>query len=303
MAVTFEQRLLIDMFGERVASGERLFFIQGIWRSGTTWVGRMIDSQPQLYVCGRELQSFSKQYETTVLGRPVIDDPFFSVRYQAVRKVGFLSMLLHLHAREKPGADLIGERSPGGDVLYLKESFPHAKLIIMVRDGKDICISTAYSYEKYLDNLPDTLARPRHFAAPFVAEGDGQLHLDAAYVKSFAHTYQSYVLDFLALKERHPGTVHLVKYETLLSDTANTLHGIFAFLDVDLDMDTVEDICREHAFESEIRRDPNLSGVSANRKGIVGDWREHFTDEILSMFESNAGEALRAAGYDLFTRA
>ena len=33
------------------------------------------------------------------------------------------------------------------------------------------------------------------------------------------------------------------------------------------------------------------------RKGVAGDWRNHFSDEAEAVFERHAGEALRRLGY------
>ncbi len=39
----------------------------------------------------------------------------------------------------------------------------------------------------------------------------------------------------------------------------------------------------------------------ALRKGIVGDWRNHFTREAAEIFESRAGDQLRLLGYESST--
>ena len=70
------QRMLSRVFDDDISSGKRLFFIQGMWRSGTSWLGRMIGSHPRLYVCHHELQSFMGNLEIRQFGTDLAEHPF-----------------------------------------------------------------------------------------------------------------------------------------------------------------------------------------------------------------------------------
>ena len=57
--------------------------------------------------------------------------------------------------------------------------------------------------------------------------------------------------------------------------------------------------CTESAsFEKMSGRRPGQEDATSHlRKGVVGDWREHFDDEISFRFESIAGYLLTELGY------
>lgn len=283
MPETF-QNLLSDMFGEPVCSGERLFFIQGMWRSGTSWLGRMVGAHPRIYVSHQELQSFNRFFEI----KPSEQFPFFQQKYEACLKSGFLSMLMHLHAKEKPAAPLIGDRSPGGDVKLIKRLFPRGKLLAILRDGRDVCVSVAHLDRTSPGNL---------------VESEGRVTVERSYVQKMARIYSASVDDNLALKAAHPGDVMILRYEELLRDPVPIMVEVFRFLGVDTTAEGVAEICREHTFFRETGRpagsqDPRQPRAFA-RKGIVGDWRNHLSKEGLAAFEEVAGGSLRRAGYEL----
>lgn len=278
---------LNGMSGEELSSGERLFFIQGLWRSGTSWVGRMIENQPQLYVCHRELQTFMKGFKVTQNEGDLADNPFLQERFLACQKAGFLSILQNLHLEEKPAAHLLGDRSPGGDVNLIKEVFPLARLVIVIRDGRDICVSWAH-------------AEARRTGKTLIIEDENGRYIDHEFLVDMAQRYMSYIPDYLSVNERYPNTVHLILYEELLSNTANVMHAVLTFLGVKTDLDTVKEICRDHTFNAEREHIPDLTKSGLNRMGIAGDWKNHFSETDLSIYEEIAGDALKAVGYELF---
>jgi hypothetical protein len=277
---TFES-LLVEMYGEAACAGEGLFLIQGMWRSGTSWLGRMMGAHPQVYVCQHELQSFSRFFEV----KPSEQLPFFLPKYEACLKSGFLSMLRHVHAKEKPEAKVYGDRSPGGNATLIKRLFPRAKLPIILRDGRDVCVSVAH-----LDwTSPGALV-----------ESDGQVTVEPSYVRKMAQIYAASVDDYLAVKAAHPADVLILRYEELHRDPVTVMGDVFRFLGADASPALVAGICREHSFQQETGRPSGSPDPGAfARKGIVGDWRNHLSGEGVAAFEEVAGGSLRRAGYDL----
>ncbi len=272
------------MFDADVANGRNLVFVQGLWRSGTSWVGQMIDSDPAVYICPHELQSFMRMLAVTQFGEPIASNPFLQVRHAAARKTAFLAMLLHLQQSEKPGARLIGERSPGADVWLLKENFPEAKLVIMLRDGRDICVSSAH------------LAAATGANRNLIDASSGKVQLD--HVIASALAYGDCVPQYFSLQAAHPDDVLLVHYEDLHRDTLSELTKVFAFLGLAHDRATIEAICRTHALSQKDARTTNRNDAGFwVRKGAVGDWRKHLDEVSIRTYEAIAGPALQQAGY------
>ena len=280
---SFESRL-DGMFDEGYARGRGVFFVQGLWRSGTSWVGRMLESHPDLYVCPHELHSYMRMVQVSQFGQPIEQNGFLSERHEAARKTAFLAMLLHLSRTEKPAARLIGERSPGADVALLKKHFPESKLVIVLRDGRDICVSAAFLASK--TGADPACIDPRSGQPPL------------RHVLESALSYSVYVPEYLSIKRAHPGDVLLVKYEDLLVDLESEMMRVFSFLETDIDRAQVAAICRQHAFVS---RAGEASGRDDERfwmrKGASGDWKNHLSASAVAEYEHLAGPALEQAGY------
>ena len=91
-----------------------------------------------------------------------------------------------------------------------------------------------------------------------------------------------------------------VKYEHLLSRGEQELRRIVADLTGrDLDEPTAAEIVTRYSFESQSGRKPGeADNKSFLRKGIAGDWRNHFSREAREVFHHYAGRALTELGYE-----
>ena len=91
-----------------------------------------------------------------------------------------------------------------------------------------------------------------------------------------------------------------VRFEALASRTVPEARRLFGFLGVD-SRATVARPCVDKArFErwSKGRKRGTEDSSSFFRKGIVGDWRNFFTERDESIFREEAGDLLRELGYD-----
>ncbi|WP_197531133.1 sulfotransferase domain-containing protein [Posidoniimonas corsicana] len=94
--------------------------------------------------------------------------------------------------------------------------------------------------------------------------------------------------------------VALVRYEDLLSDCAGTLgRAIESHSGTPADPVRVRDTVEKFSFERQTGRKPGESDASShNRKGIAGDWKNHFTPAAVAAFKEHAGDQLVALGYE-----
>ncbi|HEX3130506.1 MAG TPA: sulfotransferase [Thermoanaerobaculia bacterium] len=174
--------------------------------------------------------------------------------------------------RLRPGRYLL-EKSPRNvhNIGKIREIFPNAKLIVIYRDGRDVVTS-----DKFF--LRDYGGKPFDFAEAVRAwRKDMEAHL--------AHA------------ERSP--VFTCAYEKLLEDGAPVVRELFEFLDLPQDPALIDDLLKRSSFRFYAGRERGKEDRKRfYRKGIAGDWKNHFSDEDKQVFKELAGDMLVRLGYE-----
>ena len=89
-----------------------------------------------------------------------------------------------------------------------------------------------------------------------------------------------------------PGTTN-VTYEALKADTSGELHRILSELKFSFNQDLVDFSVRSGSFERMSGRKTGQEDPgSPQRKGIVGDWKNHFSDRVKESFKEKYGHFL-----------
>lgn len=165
------------------------------------------------------------------------------------------------------------EKSPRNvhNVEKISEIFPGAKLIVIYRDGRDVVTSDKFFTRDYGGKAFD-------FAAAAAAwRRDMEAHLKHA--------------------ERHP--VFACAYERLLHDGAAVARELFDFLDLPHDDRLIQDLLERSSFRFYAGRERGQEDRKRfYRKGVAGDWKNHFRDEERQQFKEVAGEMLVKLGYE-----
>jgi len=91
-----------------------------------------------------------------------------------------------------------------------------------------------------------------------------------------------------------------VKYEDLLEDCSGQLRRITRELTgTELAKARADEIAEKHSFGAQSgRRRGEEDAGSFLRKGVAGDWKNHFGDKARRVFDRYAGDALVALGYE-----
>ncbi len=97
---------------------------------------------------------------------------------------------------------------------------------------------------------------------------------------------------------RDPSRALLVRYEDLLSDETEWMRRVFDHFGLPVTDARLRVIVERHRFERVTGRRPGQEdSADFNRKGISGDWQNHFTDRQKEAFKRIAGQALVELGY------
>lgn len=161
---------------------------------------------------------------------------------------------------------------------------------VVIRDLRDTLISLYYSSRYSHPLLKERVAKRRELLKGLEKE-DALIYLIQGALKRQAHLQMSWIestRDFL-----------LVRYEDLLANEFDMFRKIIDYCEMPVSSERLYEIVNGNSFENFTGRKRGDEDVySHQRKGIAGDWRNHFTDRIKKIFKQKWGEVLIKTGYE-----
>jgi hypothetical protein len=286
------------------------FIVTGVTKSGTTWLQRMLDSHPEI-ACGGEsklnvfltqlgpaVQAYNEALTKTndkIYRDAAVYRPLGQAQARAVMQYLFLDRLgaVRQAAAEAGKAPAptgrlkwIGDKDPDykRELASWRAILPEARLVSTTRDGRDCYVSLWFHL--YPDREPLAAAN----RADFLGRIEGH-----------AATWRDTMAKFRTDAREHDGRHYAVRYESLLQDAAGEMARLFRWFGCDDSDTTVATVVGRNAFAvaSGGRQPGEADPRSFLRKGIAGDWKNHFDDECNRRYCDVAGEALADAGYEL----
>lgn len=185
----------------------------------------------------------------------------------------FIQRFFHFQRDRLAPAGYLLEKSPRNvhNVERIRELFPGAKLIVIYRDGRDVVTSDRFFTQDYGGKQFDFTAAVRAW------KSDMEAHLAGA--------------------ERHP--MFACGYEALLSDGAAVSKSLFRFLGLRCDDALIADLVERSSFRFYAGRERGQEDRKRfYRKGVAGDWKNHFSPEDKALFKEIGGEMLVRLGYE-----
>jgi sulfotransferase family protein len=291
-----------------VRSEDRLVWIFGSSRSGSTWLLRMLSElddavtidDPHL---GHHLgvwrpiplawATAAGNPELTLLNDIKREKPsyFFNERYRDVWEPALRDLIVtRFDAQARDRADgrtthpLVIVKEPGSHIADLLMSlFPRSRMIFLLRDGRDVV-------DSWLDaHRPGAWALDEG-AYPVAHEGREALIRWQASV----WTYRTGVV-LRAYQGHEPGRRVLVRYEDLRRDPARELERICARFGVRAAAARLREIAQAHDYDRVPREEKGES--KEIRAAEPGAWQRHMTPaEQQAMYEV-MGERLVEVGY------
>jgi len=272
------------------------FFLTGAPKSGTTWLGKLLDAHPEIscrgeacvHHFGQRLVEASKSYnELLAKRRAVITDAndfppmpwpdvmtmmrtFIGLRFEAIADPA------------KPGLRFLGEKDPE-HALHFKELdqlFPEARFLHIIRDGRGVFISAWHHNVRSKDANLQRLGF------------DDFLDITA---KEWAGRVRRARAGAALLGERY----FEVRYEDLVADPTAWMRRVLEFLGAAADETTLQACIEAASFEnlSQGRKAGEEDKTSFFRKGDPDDWKTQLTGPQIQHFNALSGGLLAELGY------
>ncbi len=100
------------------------------------------------------------------------------------------------------------------------------------------------------------------------------------------------------LHAEHDPRVVVLRYEDLVADNREFIRALFSHMDIDMSDENFSALIDRFTFERMTGRKPGEEDVNAHmRKGVAGDWANHFTPELAEYFRQRTVGAVEKLGY------
>ncbi len=272
------------------------FFLTGAPKSGTTWLGKLLDAHPEIscrgeacvHHFGLELLKACKSYSALLerRRRAVTDsNDFPDLVWPDILTMMRTFIELRLQAIADPAkADLrfVGEKDPehAMHLPSLQKLFPEAKVIHILRDGRAVFVSAWHHNVRARDEHIDRLGF------------DGFLDLTA-------REWSERVLRARDTGRAWGERYFEVRYEDLVADPGHWFGRTLAFLGADAGPAAVSACVEAASFEklSKGRKAGQEDAASFFRKGVPDDWKQQLSPAQIERFVQLSGTTLAQLGY------
>lgn len=311
-----------------------VFFLVGRARSGTTWLRSLLNSHPEI-LCLGEGRFFERSFKRedfgqwrlknivptslhgAILGseylRAWIDRSVWAGDGDTDRHLADLTRLAIDHflfgRLSETNKRIVGDKTPFVRAEFVEEIsaiYPEAKVIHIVRDGRDVAVSTIHHMWNYPKNEggiydlteEDLAKRDAYRGGSLDLRGEGVFTKER--LRQIATDWSTEVDRALEYGPALLGDNYTeVRYEHLLERPVEEVGRLLGFLGAN-DSEEAAKRCVEIAsFErGSSRKRGQEDSASRSRKGVIGDWANVFTEEDKRAYKEIAGDSLIKLGYE-----
>jgi hypothetical protein len=292
------------------------FFIFGHARSGTTLLARLVRIHPAVH-CNWQGHFFTRPpFVESLVNNPEVGT-WLSRRSNRWNQGGDLSALVLrgtcdlILEREayQLGKTIVGDKSPnslvdGEAVHKLAKVYPDAKLVYIVRDGRDAVLS--HRFQSFIDATQHLVPEDLKLRKAFIENPDPFLHGErsiftpkgihqaaAGWVRNVTETNKDGI-------DLFKNMYHSMKFEDLTLQPQQEMFAVWSFLGADVCLPELPDLLMKEFSQNP---DADWQYKKANQiaqslqKGKSGSWREMFTSHDRQVFHEIAGDTLQQWGY------
>jgi hypothetical protein len=294
---------------EAKQAGHGFFFVRGHPRSGTNWVGALLNLHPNINCFGefhfediRNAIDAQQAQPWQITAREPLKSTMDRCFQDMIKKA-----ILTLEER-KPQAYWVGDRTPRGLRIFL-EGAPH---LLIIRDGRDVLVSWTFHVLRMRPHVLDVVVpadiRPgfNTLYDRFQADKDHfsrnphELLSDERWVKLVAARWAGWMRADMQSIQRIEANeegarcpLMVVRYEELHADAESGRRRMYEFLG--------EDPAEALPLSAESRTTAGFDQDDPQsfwRHGQVGDWKKYATDDFKRWFRDSAGEVLTELKYE-----
>jgi hypothetical protein len=273
-------------------SGERLIFVGGAPRSGTTLVQKVLDSHPDVFggpefdwtpqIC----QLRQRMRESVRSGRitAFVDDAAID------REIGGLIERLLLPAAERRGARFLSEKTPSNVLVFeqLLEILPAARMIFVLRDPRAVVAS-----------MMEVKRRARAQGRP-LAKTVRRPILAARYVRRHIRAGHRALT-------KAPERVFVIVYERLLRDPETEIRRLCDFLSLPWSDQLLTPEAQSHVMDEDVEKDGVWYTAAMWKGGFdssrIDGWKRslNLVQRVAVLWTFRKVSFLQQFGYDLRT--
>lgn len=263
-------------------------------RSGTTWIHDILGAHPQA-VC---------VFESFLFGDAGLGGCASSLHWRPPAGGGAIGELVSreeviqdlralagkwLAGALEPHHRFLIEKTPGHLYMidFISEIFPEAKFIHVLRDGRDVAVSSQAAARGWASWWGSALVQTD------LSSLSVRLQLPFGTLHSRARAWQRIVDDVRTYEARLGTRLLSIKYEDVHADADTSIRTLFDFCGMPYDAALVR-----HAHEANDFRQFTAGETHFRRGGRIGDWRQNFSLLDRVIFDRAAGRGLVEAGYE-----
>ncbi len=311
-AITAEELVEIKQFFPR-----EKFFILGHARSGTTLLMRLLRLHGEVHANYQAHFFTRKPMLKSLVDTPEAEE-WLSRKSNRWNQGSDLSPLVLRAAADfimerdaaREGKHIVGDKSPSSTIhgQLVRDThllYPDAKLIYIVRDGRDVLISERF--RNFVEESKFLTAEDKRIiadlktdSAPF-SDGRRSIFTEAS-IRNIARRWADDLNEIDTESKRLYGENYIsLRYEDMLSKPFEELSRLWKFLGVQR-----VDPALEQKLTDEMSSNPdeawqaqrNESIASFLPKGQAGNWQRLFTARDKALFKEIAGDVLTKWGYE-----
>ena len=266
-----------------------LYLIIGSFKSGTTWLQKLLDAHPDICSQG-EAWFFDNLYAYINLAL----EKYSSEKLPEINRLedsqinNIFKYTMYEYMSNWPGqkeAKCIVEKTPNNsfNLPLIKEILPQVKVIHIIRDGRDVITS---SWFHQFRDTPEWFLKYENNFTGFVEYWTKKIWLES----------NRKCLDF---KAEFPEDYLSVRYEDLVSHPESSLTELITSMGLEPEQNLIRQCLESASFKnlSKGRNSGEEDKASFYRKGVAGDWVNHFQEADIQCFEKIASRMMRRLGY------